>query len=86
MVSELAKHKASAEPFRLRRAAEFAWHARWWSLLSVSAQRAVAASLLAVEGKEFFPMADFAPTSGDVVADARYEVGPVISRLPLRNS
>ena len=51
MVSELAKHKASAEPFRLRRAAEFAWHARWWSLLSVSAQRAVAASLLAVEGK-----------------------------------
>jgi len=85
IVTELAKHKASVEPFRLRRAVEFGWHARWWSLLSVTAQRAVAVSLLAVEENASFPSGGFAPSSGDVVADARYEVGPVVSRLPLRS-
>ena len=40
-VAHLAKYKASSELPHLRRASEFAWHSRWWSILSVAAQRAL---------------------------------------------
>ena len=83
-VGMLAKYKAHNEPPHLKRAVEFAWHSRWWSLLSVAAQRAFALSLIEVDSDAIKPLADFEPRVGDILADVRYELGPVFSRLPLR--
>ena len=83
-VGRLAKMKASAELPHLQRAAEFAWHSRWWSLLSVAAQRAFALSLIEVDCEAIKPLADFEPKVGAVLADVRYELESVVSRLPLR--
>ena len=82
-VRNLAAHKASENLRHLQKAIEFSWHARWWSLLSVTAANAVAASMTDVTFSEFF-VRDFEPTNGEVLSDARYELGPVVSRLPLR--
>ena len=83
-VAHLAKYKASSELPHLRRASEFAWHSRWWSILSVAAQRALALSLIEVDGDAIKPLADFEPRVGEILADVRYELGPFASRLPLR--
>jgi hypothetical protein len=83
-VAQLAKYKASSELPHLQRASEFAWHSRWWSILSVAAQRALALSLIEVDGDAIKPLADFEPKIGDILADVRYELGSVVSRLPLR--
>ena len=83
-VEKLAKYKASEELPHLRRASEFAWHSRWWSLLSVAAQRAFALSLVEVDCDAIKPIADFEPKVGEILADVRYEHGPAVSRLPLR--
>ena len=83
-VAKLAKYKASSELPHLRRASEYAWHSRWWSLLSVAAQRAFALSLIEVDCDAIKPLADFEPKLGEILADVRYELGPVVSRLPLR--
>ena len=83
-IGKLAKHKASGELFHLQRATEYAWYKRWWSLLSVAAQRAFALSLIEVDCDAIKPLADFEPKLGDVLADVRYELGPTVSRLPLR--
>ena len=84
-VAKLAKYKARTELPHLKRATEFAWHSRWWSILSVAAMRALALSLIEVEGDAIKPLADFEPRLGDILADVRYELGPVVSRLPLRS-
>ena len=47
--------------------------------------RALALSLIEVEGDAIKPLADFEPRLGDILADVRYELGPVVSRLPLRS-
>ena len=65
-------------------ASEFAWHSRWWSILSVAAQRALVLSLIEVDSDAIKPLADFEPRVGDILADVRYELGAVESRLPLR--
>ncbi len=83
-VGRLAKMKASAELPHLQRAAEFAWHSRWWSLLSVAAQRAFALSLIEVDCEAIKPLADYEPKVGAVLADVRYELESAVSRLPLR--
>ena len=83
-VAHLAKYKASSELPHLRRASEFAWHSRWWSILSVAAQRALVLSLIEVDSDAIKPLADFEPRVGDILADVRYEVGSVVSRLPFR--
>jgi len=83
-VAHLAKYKASSELPHLRRASEFAWHSRWWSILSVAAQRALVLSLTEVDSDAIKPLADFEPRVGDILADVRYELGAVESRLPLR--
>ena len=83
-VAHLAKYKASSELPHLQRASEFAWHSRWWSILSVAAQRALALSLIEVDGDAIKPLADFEPRVGEILADVRYELGPFSSRLPLR--
>ena len=51
LVRALAKHKASHSPPLLRKASQLAWADRWWALLGVTSQRALAASLLAAEGR-----------------------------------
>ena len=53
LVRALAKQKVKNEHPLLRRSAELAWHDRWWSLLGVAVQDALAASLLANLGKQF---------------------------------
>ena len=85
-VRRLAIHKASQQPMHLQKATEYAFSARWWSLLSVAAQRAFAFSLLDVDVGQLKPTASFTPGTGEVLAGARYELGPVVSRLPLRVS
>ena len=77
-------YKASEELPHLRKAPEFAWHSRWWSLLSVAAQRAFALSLIEVDCDAIKPIADFEPKVGEILADVRYEHGLGVSRLPLR--
>ena len=84
-VAKLAKYKARTELPHLKRATEFAWHSRWWSILSVAAMRALALSLIEVQGDAIKSLADFEPRLGDILADVRYELGPVVSRLPLRS-
>ena len=83
-VGRLAKYKASSELPHLRRAAEFAWHSRWSSILSIAAQRALALSLTEVDSEAIKPFLGFEPKVGEILADVRYEIGPVVSRLPLR--
>ena len=51
MVRRLAKNKVQNAHELLRRSAELAWTDRWWALLGVAVQNAVAASVLAPGGK-----------------------------------
>ena len=83
-VGSLAKYKASSELPHLQRASEFAWHSRWWSILSIAAQRALALSLTEVDSEAIKPFVGFEPKVGEILADVRYEIGPIVSRLPLR--
>ena len=41
-------------------------------------------SLIEVDSDAIKPLADFEPRVGDILADVRYELGAVVSRLPLR--
>ena len=52
LVRKLAKHKVRNEHPLLRRSAELAWVDRWWCVLRVAVQDAIAASLLAHTGKK----------------------------------
>ena len=77
--------KRAASPFAPSyRVLEYAYYKRWWSILSVAAQRAVALSLIEVDCEAIKPLADLEPRIGDVLADACYDLGPVVSRMPLR--
>ena len=82
-VANCAKLKARSAPALLRASARAAWHARWWGLLSVAAQSALAVTLSG-EGT----LALGGPAGADEVhlADAFSfaDVGPSVSRLPLR--
>ena len=74
---------ACGVPLLLLTAARAAWHSRWWGLLSVAAQTALATTLsgagaLALDG----PTGYEEPCLGDVLSDAI--AAPLESRLPLR--
>ena len=81
-IRQLAAAKARAAPQHLRRSAQLAWSSRWWAMLSVSAQGALAAAILddAVsvldghDGQE--------PALTDVLLDGGG--APASSRLPAR--
>ena len=47
-------------------------------------QKALALSLTEVQSEAIKPYAGFEPRVGEILADVRYEIGPVGSRLPLR--
>ncbi len=83
LVAMLAKHKARSAPQQLRGAARAAWHHRWWGLLSVAAQRALAATLSG-EGAQAMggPSGSDDPPLAEVLEMA--QEGPPVSRLPLR--
>ena len=77
-ISNLAAFKARAAPRMLQAIAKTSWAVRWWGLLSVAAQSALAATTLAFGGPAGF---DEVPL--EVAMDS---VGgaPQPSRLPLR--
>ena len=52
LVRDLAKVKAANTHPLLRRSVELAWVDRWWAMLGVAVQDAVAASLLVEDGKQ----------------------------------
>ena len=51
LIAALARHKATEAPPLLRGSAQLAWSDRWWALVGVAAQKALAASLLAPCGR-----------------------------------
>ena len=83
LVAVLARHKAQSAPRMLQGAARVAWAARWWGLLGVAAQSALACTLCGEgvgafggpAGQEAVPLEDALDSCG-----AR----PIPSRLPMR--
>ena len=74
----LATAKARSAPARLRKAARQAYLSRWWAVLSVASQSAVAATLCGdAAALRFAP--DVEPPLGDIVGGPR--AAPVASRL-----
>ena len=58
IVREMAALKAQQAPRRLRNCARHAWSNRWWALIGVGVQRAIAEALLRHAG---FDLQDNAP-------------------------
>ena len=52
--------------------------------MSIAAQRALALSLTEVDSEAIKPFVGFEPKVGEILADVRYEIGPIVSQLPLR--
>ena len=61
MVRELVALKAKAPP-AMRGCARYAWSQRWWSLVSVGTQRAIAEALLRHSGHDLQPNPAVEPT------------------------
>ena len=82
-VRRLAKLRAQQEAPFLRAATQAAFARRWWALLSVAAQDALAATLL---GLPVGPLDGVANASGPWAADVLTTFGAPAgpSRLPLR--
>ena len=84
LIRELARYKAEASPMALRRRTERAWAARWWTMLSVTAQDTLAASLL---NDGVFRVGDVTaptPTAVDAIYDESREETLELSRMPTR--
>jgi hypothetical protein len=77
----LARARARSSPAVLRASARLAWQRRWTALLSFAAQRAFAHSLLELPLGGAGCLDGPTPPLGDVLADARWSVAPVLSRL-----
>ena len=71
IVRELAQLKAQQAPPKLRGCAHHAWANRWWSLIGVGVQRAIAESLLRHAGVDLQASAPTtpAPALADVLQD-----------------
>ena len=82
LVASLRRFRCRRAPALLRRSAELAWDRRWWGLLSIAAQDALAATL--VEGCPAFttPPGFDTPHLADVLDVAVPPASP--SLLPLR--
>ena len=83
MVSKLIEAKTQPVASLLRQATAFAYHRRWWGILSTALQRTVATSLLDQPGMGDMPGAGPEPPRGDLLETAM-EI-PELSRLPLRD-
>ena len=82
-VRRCARLRAAEAPRLLRTSAAQAWSNRWWGILSVAVQDALAATL-SLEGQCALGgcAADLDVPLGDVLLDA--DIGPSPSRLPMR--
>ena len=69
----------------MRKSAEYAYTARWWSLLSSAAQVSFASSISDISVELLQPMTDTPPAVEEVLDMCRYEEGSLVSRLPLRS-
>ena len=81
MLPLLAKARARSAPERIRSTVQAALLARWWAVLSVTAQRCVAGSLGGQASSLHFP-ADEVPSWGEIAGGPLEP--PVPSRLPAR--
>ncbi len=73
IIRELATLKAREAPPLLRQCAKLAWSNRWWSMVGVGVQRAIAEALLRHSGADLqahAPLADTPPLA-DVLLDAQ---------------
>ena len=68
----------------LRRSVQLAWYQRWLCILSVSAQMALAETLLAPLSPHVSEFDSPEPFLGDVLVDYARCEPPTFSRLPLR--
>ncbi len=83
LVTHLAKHKARGAPALLRKPARAAWHARWWGLLSVATQTALATTLSGEGALALGGPAGHSEVAFEDVLDSA-PGAPFPSRLPLR--
>ena len=82
----LAPSRAAKLPRILRRQAELGYFNRWSAILACAAQRAVGASFYdkATQINETDARVDATPLPVEIAGEARFESGPVFSRLPAR--
>ena len=73
LLTQLARKKARGVADELRRTTERAYMARWWSLLAVALQRAVAEAVLRESGADLFTAEEqlFRPALADVLDACR---------------
>ena len=69
LVREMAALKARQAPPMLRGCAQYAWSNRWWSLVGVGVQKAIAESLLRHGGSDLLPQAPVAPPLADMLLE-----------------
>ena len=80
----LARARAASAPATVRNSAQAAWVLRWSGLISVAAQRALAATFLELPLQSEFGAAGPPPALHELLADARWQEAPEPSRLPAR--
>ena len=80
----LARARAAGAPAAVRNAAQAAWVLRWSGLISVAAQRALAATFLELPLQSELAAAGPPPALHELLADARWQEAPEPSRLPAR--
>ena len=80
LLEELASHRSRHAPPQLRRSTARAWEARWWAMLSVAVQNALAATLVDDAPHLLHGWAGDGPPLGELLRDEP----PALSRLPLR--
>ena len=80
----LARARAASAPAALRSVVQAARVHRWSGILSVSAQRAFAASLLELPAAAELGAAGDPPALHELLTDARWLQAPANSRLPAR--
>ena len=74
LIYKLAAHKAQSSPQVLRRSVELAWADRWFAMIAVAVQDALAASLIAPSGRRLVldHGADAAPSLEDLLDRQRW--------------
>ena len=82
MQRDLARIKARESPGALRASVQNALQHRWWAILSVSAQMALARTLMDTPQVEGAGEDITLPSLVDLMHDAAYMEGPTTSRLP----
>ena len=80
LIRDLASAKSQEAAPRLRKSAAFAWENRWWSMISVATQNALAATLVDDAPHMLHAWEGTAPPLGILL----HGEAPAESRLPLR--